>query len=65
MLTTDNFDNNTPGGSGGAIHTLASLVAIPNPVILTFDFSASPSLLGTDRDLGLTGLGLGWVRGQA
>ena len=33
ILTTDNFDNNVPGGSGEAIHTLASLVAIPNPVI--------------------------------
>ncbi len=33
ILTTDNFDNNVPGGAGEAIHTLASLVAIPNPVI--------------------------------
>ena len=29
------------------------------------DFSVSSSPLGTDWDLGLTGLGLGWVRGQA
>ena len=29
------------------------------------DFSVSPSPLGTDLDLVLTGLGLGWVRGWA
>ena len=30
--------------------------------IILKDFSVSPSPLGTDWDLGLTGLGLGWVR---